>query len=188
MSRALAIGVLTAVVLTCVRGSIADAPWVLLVFGSAGFLGYLLISRLIRRDSSTLVPHTSDRVPRWSLIRNLAAVFVAASLLYWSGPVSISAGFSGWIVALNFCIAAPLAVCLLATRWPIILGLFTATCITVSIVVENARLRGVHGDAISWMQFPKRDFVIWALIWAIAVGLSLLVSVPIQTRRRSIVR
>jgi hypothetical protein len=83
-----------------------------------------------------------------------------------------------------FCIAAPLTVCLLATRWAIILGLFTAMCIAVSIVLENARLRGVRGDAISWMQFLRGDIVIWALICAFAVGLSLMVSVPIQARRR----
>ena len=119
---------------------------------------------------------------RW--LRDFFALAIAASLLLWSGPLIINAGFSAWLVALLFAVVAPLAVCLVASRWSIALGFLTATCIAVSILLENARWSLDHGNTWFWQDFWAKEIGRWLSLWAIAVGLSLIVSVPIQLGRR----
>lgn len=184
MKRTLAIGAVTAVLLTYVRGSFVDAPWVPFFFALTGVGGSLLFSWLLRRDTLQAGERFLGRGPHSRWLRDLFALAIAVSLLFWSGPVIISAGFSGWLVALFISTAAPLTVCLMASRWCIALGILTATCIAASILLENAHWSLDHGDTRSWANFWAEEIGLNLLIWGIAAGLSLIVSVPIHLGRR----
>ena len=169
------IGTVTTVLLTCARGGLADAPWVLLVFGAYGFCGLLFLFWLFRRETLQAVETFFSRVPYSASLRDLLAVAAAVSSLSWSGAVIAGAGYVGWLVAILLATWMPVVVCLLAARWSIPLGVLTATCIVASLLLENARLGS---------PFWAENAGIWLCSWVIAAGLSLIASVPIQLIRR----
>jgi hypothetical protein len=185
MKQALLIGVATAVLLSYIRGSVRDSPWVVILFGSVGFFGTLILSWMFRRSTLAAIENV---LHRGSLVhdgmRNLLAAAIAISALFWSGPVIISGGFAGWLIALFLHILLPLVVCVTAAHQPIAFGLMSAGCISVSILLENARWAAEHGHVRFWADFSSKDLYTWLVIWGIGAFMSLIVSLPLHLQRR----
>lgn len=119
--------------------------------------------------------------------RDALALFVTFSLVFWSGPVIQSGGYAGWLIGLLLGLLAPLFVCLLAARFPVLFGALAATCIVLSVLLADARWYSTQTrDATGyyWQHFWKRGFRGYAIIWLVAVLLSLIVSLPIHAQRR----
>jgi hypothetical protein len=59
-----------------------------------------------------------NRAPHSPVVRDVLALVAALSLVWWSGPVSISGGFGGWLIGVALCLLTPLVICLAASRFP----------------------------------------------------------------------
>ena len=103
---------------------------------------------------------------------------IVVSAVYWSGPLIQGAGYSGWLLAIFFGITLPFIVCLVASRAVILFGLFTASEIMISTMMNHPHFR-----AADWLQFISRDITEWTIIWFILLVLSLIVSVPLAAQR-----
>ncbi len=185
MGRAIAIGCLTAILLTLVRGGSIDSIWVPLFFGVSGFLGTILISYAVDRDPLEKIGRTTKQQRHAIWIRNAIALAIALSFVVWAGPVTLGALYAGWLVAIILVIAGTLVVCLISVHWPIAFGILVATAISISIVNQNARWSHAHGNPHFWEEFWDGEYVPFLIAWMILVGVSLMVSVPFQLRRRS---
>jgi hypothetical protein len=183
MKRAVAIGCLTAILLTSIRGGTIDSIWIPIIFGLTGFLGTLLISYSVRSDPIENIEDSTahSKVAGW--VRVVLAFIIAASLVIWSGPLAFSAGYAGWLVALFLVITASLVVCLISAHWPIAFGILVATAIDVSIVLQNARWDRAHGNPRFWEEFRNGEYKGFLMIWMLLAGLSLTVSIPIYLKR-----
>ena len=180
----LGVGIVAAVVLTAVRGGFEDAPYVVPVFGAAGFgMAYCVLWLLSSNVQRWLGGNPAIR-PKMAALRDLFAVCAAVSCLFWTGRVIQGAGYGGWLVALFLGVAVPLVVCLISIRLPVLWGLLTATCIAISTLAYHPSFRGRLVDSRAWERFWERDATTWMIIWTILSGLSLIVSLPLSASRR----
>lgn len=176
------IGVIAACVLSWFRGGTDDAPWIFASFVAFGFFCSLLLWWLFSVTTLGTIEAGLLRLPCSSAVRNALALAVTASLVLWSGSVITSQGYAGWLYMLLFSIFCPLLVCLLAARFSVLFGVLAATSIVVSLVLANARLDSPQRGH-SWQSFRNGSGT-WIEIWLIAVGLSLIVSIPIYVQRK----
>lgn len=180
------VGIVCAVLLTLIRGGWRDAPYIPLVFATGGFtIAYGIVS-IIRSAQIAAIDLSTSRHRGWQLVRNVSALTLAGGSIFWSGRVVQEAGFGGWLIALLLGILLPLLTCLLAAHAPIIFGLLSATSLAVSTLLHHPDFRRDPFALDAWSRFIQQDWGVWAVIWGILVGLSLLVSVPVAIQRRLI--
>ena len=184
MKRAVAIGCLTAILLTLCRGGSIDSIWIPFFFGVLGFLGTMLISYSVRHDLSEDVGEAKEKHLYMTWIRDVVALAIAVSFVVWSGPLAFSALYAGWLVAILLVIAGSLVVCLVSAHWPIAFGILVATSINISIVLQNASWSHAHGNPRFWEEFWSGEYKHFLMIWVIFTGLSFVVSIPFHLRRR----
>jgi hypothetical protein len=179
----LGIGVITALVLTWIRGGFDDAPWILIEFGLVGFLISYLTCWLTRPATLGWIESAFNRIPYSSHLRGILALALTVSLVFWSGPVIATWGYGSWLLAILFCVLAPLIICLLTARFPIVLGMVAATSVVFSVLLENTRFELARSRFQKdfcqqfWQSFQLGEFVV---VWLIALALSLIVSLPIH--------
>jgi hypothetical protein len=180
------VGMACGILLTMIRGGWRDAPWVVPVFGAVGFSLTYAIASLTRSERLGKIDVASNQNRGVPFLRDVAALALLAVSFIWSGQVIQGAGFGGWLVALFLGVVFPLAVCLLASHWPVVFGLLAATSLAVSTLLHHPRFRpgGFAGDP--WEEFWKRDAGGWFFVWGFLALISLLVSVPLALWRRRI--
>jgi hypothetical protein len=184
LQLSIAVGLVCAVLLTLIRGGWRDAPYVVPIFATLGFTITYGIASMIQSDRLAAIETASSRHGGLMLLRDAAAVVFLGFSLYCSGYLVQEAGFGGWLVALLFGVLLPLVVCLVASRAPIIFGVLAATSLVFSILLHDFDIRHNPLDREAWSRVLYRDWAVWAILWAILTGLSLLVSVPLAIRRR----
>jgi hypothetical protein len=177
------IAVITATVLSYIRGGETNLV-VTAIFLIAAFVVSLLLFWLFSAVTLRRVEAMFLRVPHSSAVRDFLAFAITVSLVFWTGPVIQSGGFGGWLLALLFCIVAPLVVCLLALRFVVAFGALASTCIELSVLLTYARSFNAHSTADYWQRFWQVDWRTWAGMLPFAVGLSFVVSLPIYIQRR----
>jgi len=186
VKKSIAIGMLVTVVLSIIRGGITDSFTALVFFALTGFFASLFLFWLFRNETLQRIENVLGRLP-WSLhIRNTISILGALSLLFWTGPLIRSGGYSGWLLAILLCILATLVICIIAARFSVAYGVFTATCITCSLLVSDARSEIGRGNTEYWSEFWQNEFASYSVTWLVATVVSLLISVPIQICRRNI--
>ncbi|MDZ4783768.1 MAG: hypothetical protein SGJ19_26265 [Planctomycetia bacterium] len=178
------VGIVCAVLLTMIRGSWRDAPFVVPIFGAAGFSATYAIAFIIRSERIAKIEAASKQRRGVPLLRNAAAFALVAVSFIWSGHVIQGAGFGGWLVAIFLGVVFPLAVCLLASHWPVVFGLLAATSLAISTLLNHPNFRQNAFARDAWEQFWQRDAGVWVFIWGVLAVLSLFVSVPLALRRR----
>ena len=183
LGTSICVGIVTAVLLTAVRGSWRDSPYVVPVFGLVGFLFAYGISSW---TSYSNLKRLEKTLAEYAWVRSIAAAVFLLCTLLWVGPLIQGAGFSGWLVALLAGLLIPLIVCTLATLQPIVMGFATASCITISTLVSSPLFRNNLFHANAWRKFLEDDIYVWLVIWLILFGQSLLVSVPLTIQRRRV--
>ena len=170
---------LTAVVLTWLRGGYRDFPLVVLVFGAAGYVASVVFGALLAPRSFSRIDAALGRSVPASVVRNSLALGFILATLVWAGSVIISGGFAGWLVFLLTSLLVPLVVCVLATRWSIAAGIVASTCILLSLWTTHLGSRYRPPGEV-W-----EGWQLYAVAWLVAVGLSLIWSIPIHMRRRA---
>jgi hypothetical protein len=115
-------------------------------------------------------------------------MLLTLSLVLWSGPVIRSGGYAGWLISIPLVIFMSLAVCLMASRFPVLFGGLVAVCVVLSLQIDYVRFEWAHPHRspaqlwkIFWQVFRPVDFGVSSLV---TFGLSLAVSLPIAFQRR----
>ncbi len=164
------------------RGGVTDAPIVLIVFFSTGFFVSLFLLWFLNRKTLSLIDRTLKGLPYSDIVRNIAALILVVTTFFWSGRVIQNGGYVGWLIAFFLWIAAPLVVCLLATKYVVFYGALINSCILLSSYREDARYYARSEDF--WDIFWRRDIYTLLIVLAISIAISLLISIPIMLRRR----
>lgn len=188
LNRSIAVGLLSAVILTWIRGGWSDAPYVVLEFAATGFLVTYGASYLIHADWLVRLESSAASHSWLQFFRDLAALLLIVGYLFWSGSVIQGAGFAGWLVAIFLGVTLPLLTCVLAAHFSIVFGILTATAISLSTLLNHPQFRQDPFAAEAWQRFFEEDFVSWAIIWGILSVLSLVTSVPLTIQRRRLTR
>ena len=183
---ALGVGLVTALVLTTIRGGAVETPLVPFFFAAVGISSFYFMCWICKQETLQAVENQFHRFHLSSHIRNILALMLCLSFIPWIGAVNLSGGYTGWLLMILFCLAAPLMICLLAFRYCLLLGLITNTCIIISILLENVREAAAAGDTDSWHVIVERRLAVWIIVWLVASFLSLIVSIPIMLQRQSI--
>jgi len=184
VKHSIAIGVIVAVLLSLIRGGITDSFTTLVIFGLTGFFASLFLSWLFSNSPFRAIDNSLASVPQAAFVRSVLSITLIFVLLFWSGSFIRSGGYGGWILFLLASFLAPLAVCILAPRFSIAVGVCTATCITCSLLIADSRCEIERGNVGLWEDFWNGDSLSYVVIWLVATVLSLPTSVAIHFKRR----
>jgi len=184
VKKSIAIGVVVAFVLSLIRGEVTDSFTTLAIFGLTGFFASFFLFWLFGDTRLSTLETSLATLPQTTMARNALSITIVLTILIWSGSFIQGGGYAGWILFLLVSFLTPLAVCILVPRFPIAVGVFTATCITCSLLIAEYRWEAERGNAEFLVNFLEREAISYIVIWLVASVLSLLTSVPIHIKRR----